>query len=375
MKTYKYKLYNSKNNKYLFSKIDIASEIWNYCINLHRRYYRIYKKFINKYKLINHVVKLKKTIKYNHWYDLNSQAIQDVIFRIDKAYSKFFKDIKRKIKTSPPKFKKKCNYKSFTLKHHGYKLLKNNKIIIQKKTYKYFKSRNIEDNIKQITIKRNILGEIFIFIITDFTKVHADRQGNSSIGIDFGLKQFLTLSNGTKITSPLFFKQSLHKIKHASKQLSNKKKGSKNHYKSICNLFRKHDKIVNQRANYFYKLSIELCREFDIICIEDLDIKIMQALWGRKICDLAFSNFVLILEYMCKKHGVKLVKIDRYYASSKICNVCKVKNDDLTLSDRIWICSNCGSKHDRDINAAKNIRVVGASTIAGETVRHTLCMS
>ena len=143
VKTYKFKFYQSKKNKNLHQRINISGLIWNHCIALHRRYYKLTGKSLNQYELMKHITKLKKLPKYSHWNLVDAQAIQDIAQRIDKAYKLFFGNLKRKVRTAPPGFKKVKRYTSFTLKQAGWKLLDGNKIYIQGIVYKYSKSRDI----------------------------------------------------------------------------------------------------------------------------------------------------------------------------------------------------------------------------------------
>jgi len=133
MKTFRFKLYKSKGNKSLHSQIELACEIYNHCIALYKRYYKIYGRHIPAYRMQSHITKLKHLSRYKHWYNLNSQAIQDIVDRIDRAFNLFFQNLKRGIKTAAPSFKKSWKYKSFTLKQTGYKLIGNNKIQIGKR--------------------------------------------------------------------------------------------------------------------------------------------------------------------------------------------------------------------------------------------------
>lgn len=165
-----------------------------------------------------------------------------------------------------------------------------------------------------------------------------------------------TASDGKDIISPLFFAQNSTLIKNACKKLSRKVKGSNNRRKAKLNLARLYKKSFNQRRDFHLKLARQLCLEYEKICIEDLNIKAMQRLWGRKISDLAFSEFVNILKYQSTKFGVEIIEVDRYFASSQICSICGYKNSDVKdLKIREWKCPQCGTKHNRDRNAAINI--------------------
>ena len=315
VKTYCFKLYKAKRNRKLHKVINIAGIIYNHCIALHKRYYRLFKKSLNIYKLQKHLTKLKKIGKFSYFKEVGSQAIQDITQRIDRAYKLFFRNLKHKIRTAPPSFKKIRKYKSFTLKQAGWKLLKDNAIEINKQKYKYFKSRDIEGIVQTITIKRDTLGDIYLYFVCETNENKVLARTGKSVGYDFGLKQFLTASDNEDIKAPLFFKQNAYAL----------------------------------------------------ICIEDLNIKGMQKRWGRKISDYGFSEFIKILEYKAREIGSIVQKIDRYYPSSQICHVCGTKNPETkNLAVREWICAKCKTSHDRDRNAAINIWKVGASTFFGE---------
>lgn len=369
-KTFKFKLYKNKKNKYLIQQIELAGKLYNHCIALHKKYYKLYKKHLNVYKLQKHITKLKQSNKFKDLRDLNSQTIQDVAQRIDKAYQLFFYNIKHKIKSSPPGFKKVKKYKSFTLKQCGYKFLEDNKIKIKNKIFKYSKSRAIEGKIKTVTIKRDNLDNLYLYVICD---VRLDNQNRTMTGkiasFDFGLKTFLTSHTGEKIESPMFYTKLSTAIAKANRKLSRKNKLSNNHKKARTELSSIYQKLINKRNDHHFKLANKLAKEYDYLFFEDLNIKQMQKVYGKKISDLSFSSFLKILDYECQKYGSKLIKIDRYYPSSKTCSVCGSINNNLKIKDKSWICQSCGTEHDRDINAAKNIYMVGASTIAGDTVR------
>ena len=176
--------------------------------------------------------------------------------------------------------------------------------------------------------------------------------------MDFGLKTFLTLSNGNEIKSPEFLKQNLLKLKKVNKSFSTKKKGSKNRKKSLKELQRIYKKVSNCRNDFEWKLAHELCKHNCFIAIEDLNIDSMKKSFGRKVSDLSFNSFVLKLEQIALKYDTVVQKVDRFYPSTKLCNSCGHKQD-LELSDREYICSSCGNIEDRDLNAAKNIKTEG----------------
>jgi putative transposase len=391
IKTYKYKLYKTKRLKNIHRLINISAEIYNHCIALHKRYYRLYGKTLNMYKLQSHTTKLKKRISYSHWNNLGSQAVQEITERIDKGYKKFFRHENKR----PPTFKKKCKYKSFVLKGTvGYKI-DGNVLTINKKHYKLWLSKEIDGRLKTLTVKRDTLGDIYVLIslekynFKDLTPalrmlyineiiflIQGGIMSGKSAGMDFGLKTFLTMFDGYCLgdrKSPLYFLKSLSKIRKSSKAVSKKKKGSHNRKQAVLSLARLHKKISNQRSDFFFKLANDLSG-YDNIFIEDLNLKAMQMLWGRKISDVSFAKFVRILETK-----TNVVKIDRFYSSSKKCSDCGYVYHDLSLKERYWYCPKCGVWHNRDENAAKNIyaegfRVLreGTSSLGVGNVRRTL---
>lgn len=383
MKTLKFKLYNHKRNRYLKRTINAAGAIYNHCIaervaggiippaisHLHKRYYRMWSKHLSCAKLQAHIAKLRKCNEF--WQQVGSQAVQDICQRIEKGYQLFFKHHKQGVKS--PGFKKVKKYKSFTLKQAGYKFLSGNRVKIGDRVYQYWNSRAIEGTVKTLTIKRTPLGELFMVVVVDCaTSPEIKFETGRIAGFDFGLKTFLTCFDGTKteiIKSPQFFKQLLNSIQKASKQHSRKLKGSANRERARKHLVRQHEDITNRRSDWFWKLAHELTNRFDVLCFETLNLKGMQRLWGRKISDLAFGEFLRILEWVATKKGKKIVFVDRWFPSSKTCSCCGHVLEKLDLSIREWRCPSCQSVNGRDENASRNIQMVGSSTIGVGDVR------
>jgi len=366
-KTLKFKLYRSEKNALLHQRIDIAGIIWNHCIRIYKTHYRLTGKTLHKYALMKHITKLKRRPKFAFWKLVDSQAIQNVVERIDRAYTLFFNNHKRGIKASPPGFKKVKKYKSFSLKQCGWKLLGGNRIRIQGVVYKFCKSRDVVGLIKTVTVKRDNLGALWLYFVVKEKIEIPDRTGNSAVGFDFGLKTFLTASDGTIYESPLFLKQSLAELRKANQSLSRKKKGSKNWYKAKKKVARINMRVVNRRRDWFFKLAHKLTDRYDFMFFEDLNMKGMQRLWGRKVSDLARSTFMSILEWVAMQKGKIVSYVDRFFPSSKTCHVCGAIKE-LTLDDRFWICG-CGAVHDRDLNASINICTEGIRCCGVENVR------
>lgn len=224
-----------------------------------------------------------------------------------------------------------------------------------KKHFKFSLSRPYEGKVKTLTVKRSHLGEFFVVMVLDKAPQSIGKTHNgASVGIDFGLKKYLTLSDCTTYDNPQFMKEILIELRRRSRNLSKCEKGSNNSERKRKEIDRLWNDIVNRRSDFQWKLANELCRKYDRIFIEDLNLTGMNRRWGRKMHDLAHAEFVQKLEYVSIKYGVVVHKIDRFYPSSKTCE-CGYVNKDLSLKDRQWVCPECGAIHDRDLLAANNI--------------------
>lgn len=381
IRSYKYKLYASKKNDVLTRDIELYSEVYNHCVALYNRYYRLFKKHINKYELQKHLTKIKLRYK-GEWKRLGSQAIQDVTDRLDKSYKLFFSNFKRKVRCSPPGFKSRFKYKSFTLKQAGYKVdQKESEITINKKKYKYFNSRCFDGNVKTLTVKRNHKGEIYIiFSVEQGMKPKIGFETGKRAGFDFGLTTFLVDSDGNEYVSPQHISESYDKLRVLNQRLSKKKKGSNNRKKSALQLVSLHEKIVNQRNDWQWKMALHIVRSFDTICLESLSFLQMQKdknLVGvkqkhnraRKVLDLSPGSLYDKLKYKAAEYGKQVVFIDKWFPSTQICSSCMHVVGKLDESIREWICPDCGTHHNRDHNAAKNILREGTSSLGIGDVR------
>ncbi len=351
-RTYKYRLYTNRYNAELVGQIHVAASIWNHSVALTRRYYQRYGRSIGSYRLMKHIARLRRRNAY--WQRLGSQAVQDVIQRLYKAYDRFFKDPKR---VGRPGFKKRVGYTSFTLKQAGWAYLGEGRIRIGSRVHRFVESRPVSGQIKTVTIKRDRAGRLWLCFSVLEAAEHPvpHEEVTHPVGLDFGLKMFLTFPDGSGLRSPRFFEHNIKAYRKAHRRLSSKNKGSINRRKARIKLAKVAVRTADQRRDWFFKRAHELCDHYDLIAVEDLNLRGMQQLWGRKVSDYGFGEFVLILEWVCLKRGVAFQKVGRFYASSKTCNACGVVNAGLRLSDRFWRCG-CGASHDRDQNAAMNIR-------------------
>ena len=365
MKTYKYKFGNQSNLIRLGNLLDDMWQVHEYFHKWQRQRYKDGLPYANHAAMCEHLTELKRTT-HPHWKALPSQAMQEELKRIHLAYERFFKKLGGR-----PKIKKRHRFKSFTLKQAGWSL-KDNRLTLNfrkwekgkwrhdKVAYAFHKHRRFHGNISRITIKRDACGDYWLYLITDFVETKPLPTTGQSVGADFGMKDaYLTLSTGEKIQHPQPLKHNLKKLRSLNKSLSRKVKGSNGWWQSVRALARFYRKVANQRKDFHWQLASKLCKKFDTIILETLNLDGMKRLWGRKVSDLAFYQFVEILKYKCQKHKRQFVQIGQWTATTKPCADCGHRNENLSLSDREWTCPECGSHHDRDINAAINILQAG----------------
>ena len=380
-RTFKYRLYTSKRDKHLHQQIDVAGIIWNHALAVQKRYYRLTGKYIGRFRLITHIGKMRSTERFGYWQLVGSQAVQEVVERLDKAYKRFFASLKEKgIKTGPPRFKKVKKYKSFTLKQAGWKLLGGNRIRLNGRNYKFVLSRASNGTIKTVTVKRDNAGRLFVCLsVIEEVTLPVEASTGKIGGFDFGLKTFLTNDKGGAYQSPEFLKANLSEIARLNRQLSRKQKGANNRKKTKRQLTLAHDSVANERRDAHFKLAHALCDEYDKLGFETLNLRGMKKLWGRKISDLGFSQFMLILEHIARMRNKQVVRIGQWEPTSQTCSCCGHRQS-IELRERWFTCGSCGLEIGRDHNAARNIRReaiallerVGASTPSLEGVRQSL---
>lgn len=288
---------------------------------------------------------------------------QEAIIQLGKAFDNFFKG-----QTNYPQFRKKGINDRFSLTNDQFKLkTKKDKPHIQIPNLGLVRMReHLRHNGKILSAKVfSKGGKWFVSIAVELNSddiVNQLKRGQSTktskeVGIDLGVTDLATLSDGTKIKAPKPLKNKLKKLQRLSKQLSRKQKGSKNRAKAKTKLSRLHYKISCIRKDFLHKLSTDLVRKFDTICLENLNIKgmVKNRKLSRAISDLGFYEFKRQLVYKANQWGKTVKEVDRFYPSSKTCHCCQYKIDELPLSARYWTCPNCNTNHDRDINASINI--------------------
>ena len=362
-RTYKYPIREHRQNMRLGNMLDDLGDVHNHFLKLENRYYRRYGKYAGRYRLQPHLTKLLERTK-QHWAWIPRDTLDAVIIRLHLSFERFF-DI---VGVGRPKYKKRDKYRSAKFQS-GY-LLEEGRVRLSfkawdepsqsfkfhKRWFSFHQHRDWKGNVRYIQILRDAVGTYWLYVVTDDTSKEVLPATGESVGADFGMKDaFLTLNTGEKIQSPQFLKQSLTELRKLYKSLSRKVKGSNNWWRCLRQLTRLYRKITNQRKDWHWKLATDLCRRFDTIVTETLNLKGMKRLWGRKVSDLSFGQFVEILKFKCFKHNREFRQVGQWTPTTKPCSDCGHHNENLSLSDRQWTCPECGSHHDRDVNAAINI--------------------
>ena len=297
--------------------------------------------------------------------NIDSQGLYNAYMDLRRSYSNWFNSLtgKNKGNWKAPKMKdlksKSGSYRNANIKKDIDKLVQDNKIFLPCAKWTRFKGTIEKDKIRKIyniTVKRTNTGKYFASLCCD-VKTDEYEQTGEAIGLDLGIKDLITDSNGIKYDNKKFLKESERQIKHLQRELSRKKKGSHNREKARLKLAIAHEKLSNKRNNYLHQLTTKIVKENSIICIEDLNVKGMMKnhKLAKSIADCSFSTIRRMLEYKCQWHNRQLIVIDRWFPSSKTCNSCGYVMKDWNLGIREWDCPKCGKHNDRDINAAKNI--------------------
>ena len=357
LKAFKFRLYPTKKQANQFNQhIGSCRFIYNWALDTKIKTYEQTGKSVSRYELNKMMPSLKE--QYEWLSEVNSQALQGMTVQVESAFKRFFRE-----KEGFPKFKSKKNpIQSFPIPQHYI-------VDFEKGTIKLLKIGNVkavlhrvfEGTPKTATISRTPTGKYFISILVDNSKEIPAKQvfnESTTIGVDVGIKDFAITSTGEKVENPKFLKNSLDRLKCLQKRVSKKVKGSKNRNKARQQLSKLHEIITNQRNDFQNKISFKLICENQAIALETLNVKgmIKNHCLAQSIGDVSWSSFVTKLEYKAEWFGKTILRIGRFEPSSKTCSVCGATNNTLTLKDREWECVECKTKHDRDINAAINIK-------------------
>ena len=367
-KTYKFRIYPTVEQETLLAKhFGCTRYVYNHFLNERKEQYQADKKSDNYYKQAATLTKLKKEEDTKWLKEVNSQTLQFALRSLDTAFLNFFRG-----NAQFPKFKSRKHKNTFTIPQFG--KLEDGEIIIPKfkEGIKVKIHREVKGKIGKMNITKTPTGKYYVSIFTE-QEVEDLPKTNKQVGIDLGLKDFVITSDNKKFKNNRYTKKYAKQLKKAQQHLSRKQKGSNGFEKQKLKVAKIHEKIASCRLDTLHKVSIELVKNYDLISVEDLYVKgmIKNHKLSKHIADASWGNFVTLLQYKCDWYGKELVKVNRFYPSSKTCSSCGWINQELKLSDREWTCKSCGVIHDRDVNASFNILKEGLKNISAGTVEYT----
>jgi len=361
LKSFKYKIKPNEEQIVLLNKhFGSVRFIYNYYLNERKVEYETNKQTLNYYDNANSLTKLKKLEEFKWLKEISSQSLQYSLKCLEGSYNGFFKR-----RTKFPRFKSKHDRNSFCVPQYT-KVINGNLIIPKfKDPIKMIQDRKFKGEIRQCTLSKTPTGEYFVSILVEGDHKKFEKTGQR-VGIDLGIKDLIIISDGFRYKNNRYTKKYERKLKEQQQHLSRKVKGSNRYNLQKLKVAKLHKKITNSRVDNLHKISTELVKKYDTIFLEDLNIKgmINNHKLAKHIADASWGKFVTMLEYKALWNDKEIIKIGRFFPSSKTCNSCGYVNQNLKLDIREWTCPSCKTKLDRDLNASKNILKEGIKNIS-----------
>ena len=356
----------------------LARWVWNHCLAEKTRVWKEEQKSISQSAQITSLPKLKADEETSWLENGDSQVLQQSVMRLHVAFDKFFNK-----GHGYPRFKSKRGYQSITYPQRVRVNRTDGLMYLPKVGWiKALFHRPFEDGdvIKQVIVSRSETGKYHASISIDNTKIKApepddELREDEIVGLDLGIADFASSSDGVKIPNQRFVKRAERNLRRKQKSLSRKKKGSANRAKARKAVARAHERLANTRRDFQQKLSRRIVDESQAVVVETLKVKNMMKnkRMSKHIADVGWSQFVEFLEYKLEWAGKRLVKIDQWFPSSKTCSNCSTIMNDMSLDVRQWDCPSCGASHDRDTNAAKNIKIEGVRLLQAKGLFVSAC--
>ena len=368
LKAYKFRLMPTQEQAVcIIRTFGCVRYVWNYMLHLRRQEYLLEGLFPGK-NVCSEALTILKADEDHLWLnEVDSIALQTTLEHQLDSYQRFFLR-----QGGRPRFKsRKEHADSYTTKRVNNNIRLNGSLLrLPRIGWVHIRlSRKVEGQIQRVTVSRNPSGKYYVSILCNVPNTTVLPAGNGDVGIDVGIAELAVLDNGIKYSGPHAMKKTLERLRREQQLLSRKTSGSNRHEKQRLKVAKLHERVANIRRDYAHKLSMELVRKYDRIMVEHLSIQEMlqtsDKTRARGIMDSGWREFVSMLDYKSAWYGREFVQVDTYYPSSQLCSACGYKNS-MVKDTRIreWTCPNCGAFHDRDINAAVNIKKEGARLLS-----------
>ena len=363
-KAYKFRIYPNAEQKILFAKtFGCCRFVYNHWLDRKIKQYKNDKTSVTYTTCAKEMAQLKKISEFSFLQEVDSVSLQQSLRHLDTAFQNFF----RQPKNGFPRFKSKkqsknshstvCINRNIDIENGCIKLPKIGFVKL-----KQHRKIPVDYKLKSVTISQTPSRKYYVSILFEYEKQVQNKELLSFLGLDYSMHELYKDSNSNEPAYPRYYRSAEKKLAKEQRKLSHMQKGSSNRNKQRIKVAKLHEKVADQRKDFLHKLSRQIANAYDCICIEDLNMKAMSRYlhFGKSVSDNGWGMFTAFLKYKLEEQGKRLIRVDKFFASSQTCNVCGYKNNATKdLSIREWDCPQCGTHHDRDVNAAINIKNEG----------------